>query len=140
MSSITHYGASSRDIVRLFRFMLLFQIDRFWLLHATNEQISARVGFPPEEDFPNAHYDPEVEVQELVWDIQEIDDDALLLVEYLIDHQLVDIDKITVSSDELRARMDWPAERLEKAIDSLLSVRVDMVDNGERTDFYFIHF
>lgn len=131
--------SSVRMISNLFRFMLIFEINRFWILDVTETSIKARVGWA---DDGALDYDEDEEVQDIEWAIQRYEnfEDALELAEYLIDNNLMRNDKITIDSHDLFDRILWEKERYDSAINILLSMRVDMLDNGRKTDYFFIHF
>lgn len=129
----------TRMITYLFRFMLMFEINRFWILGVTNKTISARVGWA---DDGSPDYEEDEETQDVEWDILHVEnmEDALEIAEYLIEEGLLEGDKITVCRGELLTRIGWQKDRFEAAIDALLTIRVDMVDDGRRTDYFFVHF
>lgn len=124
----------------LFQFMSLFDIDRFQVFETSAGTIKARVGWG--HDGRQVDYDPDEEVQDIEWDVQDSAylDDVLEIIRLLIDEDLVDMDKITISPENLRQRLGWAPERFEPALFTLLGIRVDMVDDGERTDRFFVHF
>ena len=130
-------GVSS--VTSLFRFMLLFQINRFEILKLNGSSIEALVGWA---DDGSPHYDREEEVQLMDWDVQYFDnmDDALLLAEYFIDNRFIQNDKISISRDLISDQIKWDQERLDLAIETLLELKVDMVDEGKKTDYFFLHF
>jgi hypothetical protein len=45
-----------------------------------------------------------------------------------------------VEPGELKHCIGWEECRFDHALETLLNLRVDMVDNGERTDYFFFHF
>lgn len=122
----------------LFRFMLIFEINRFWVFEVSEKTISGRVGWA-NDGTPD--YDEDEEIQDIEWDIQFFDNlqDALELSEYLIDKKLMHNDKVTIDSNELFIRVGWQKARYEAAIETLMSVKVDMLDEGRRTDQFFVH-
>ena len=127
----------SHFIGKLFSFMLLFGISHFEIAEVRGEVIRARVMWSEDEIIWG-----EVEPQEVEWDVPDDKylDDAIKIVEFLIDNKLMDGDKITVDPDNLCLLMDWKKSKFDAALNSLLSMRVEMVDDGVRTDFYFVHF
>jgi hypothetical protein len=122
----------------LFRYMLVFEIDKFILLGVTNKTIKARVGWP-DEGLPD--YDENEEAQDIEWDIQHFDniEDALFLVEVIRDNQAIKGDKIIMPLEEIRNKTGWGTSKFESALKTLLEMKVDMVDEGRRTDFFFVH-
>lgn len=131
--------APSRFIGYLFRFMLIFEINRFWILDVSEKTLKARVGWA---DDGSPDYEEEEEVQDIEWDIQDFDnlEDALKIAEYLLDNRLMLSDKVTISRDELCRRLGWRKNEYDAALNTLLSVKVDMLDDGKRTDCFFVHF
>jgi rubredoxin len=91
--------------------------------------------------------DPE-ERQDFRWHACEADvpSERVCRLAALVHQQsLLDIDKLTVSREELRQVFNQnesvplsPAE-CDQILDRLEKVRVRMVDDGEETDTYFIH-
>lgn len=131
--------SKSRAISYLFRFMLIFKINRFWIFSASERTVKARVGWA---DDGTPDYDEDEEVQDIEWDVQDFDnfEDALILSELLIDQKLMSNDRITIDVDELFNRIDWERNRYDAAVNTLLSVKVDMLDEGKKTDYFFVHF
>lgn len=131
--------STARIISNLFRFMLIFEINRFWILRVSETSIKARVGWA-DDGAPD--YDEDEEVQDVEWDIQHFDniEDALELSEYLIDNKLMRSDKVTIDREELFNRMSWDKDKYDAAINTLLSIKVDMLDEGRKTDYFFVHF
>ena len=123
----------------LFRFMYLFKIDRFKILKVTNKKINVQIGWP---DDGSLYYEEDEEVQEIEWDVQEFSniEDALLLAEFIYDNNLIDIDKIIISPEELLKKIQWNEKRFELALGTLLNIKVDMIDDGKKSDYFFIHF
>lgn len=131
--------STTRMISYVFRFMLIFEINRFWVFSASETSVKARVGWA-DDGVPD--YDEDEEVQDIEWDVQCFDnfEDALELSEYLIDNKLIRVDKITIDREELCNRISWGKDRYDAAINTLLRIKIDMLDNGRKTDYFFIHF
>jgi hypothetical protein len=94
----------------------------------------------------NIEWKDDNETQDFSW-IVELEESALnklkLLCEFLIDYNLTIGDKIIISESELQKRLiglGWDISESQKNIDNLLSVEIKMVDDGEETDSFFIHF
>ena len=119
--------------------MLLFKIDRFQLLECNQKYIRAVVGWP---DDGRPDYDPLEETQEIIWYLQSFDNEADLhkLIELLIDNGYMYSDKISVCEASLQSKCEWDDEKFSNALCSLLNFRVDMVDDGKKTDYFFVHF
>ncbi len=131
--------STTRIVSYLFRFMLIFEIDRFWIFSASEKNIKARIGWA-NDGTPD--YDEDEEVQDIEWSVQHLDgfEDALRISEFLIDEKLMLNDKVTIDSEELFNRLGWEKNRYDAAINTLLSIKVDMLDDGRITDYFFIHF
>lgn len=131
--------STTRIISYLFRFMLIFGISRFWIFSASEKKIKARIGWA-DDGAPD--YDEDEEVQDIEWGVQHLDffEDALQISEFLIDEKLMLNDKVTIESEELFNRLGWEKDRYDAAINTLLSIKVDMLDDGRKTDYFFIHF
>ncbi len=131
--------STARMISNLFRFMLIFEINKFWIFRVTESTINARVGWA-DDGAPD--YDEDEEVQDIEWDVQHYDniEDALELAEYLIDNKIMRSDKVTIDREELFNRISWEKDRYDAAINTLLSIKVDMLDEGRKTDYFFVHF
>jgi len=73
--------------------------------------------------------------------------EALVILKELCDlikkYKLNDSDKIIITERELRSKLtsfNWNNNKIEKGIDALISISIKMVDDGEETDSFFIHF
>jgi hypothetical protein len=84
--------------------------------------------------------------QAFSWDIPEIIDGfdhTIELMDYLSANNLINIDKISISKDSLTSKLKgigWTSLKINNSIDYLCSITVPMVDDGKRTDSFFIHF
>ena len=81
------------------------------------------------------------ERQDFVWHMNENKmpaDKVLNLLTYLTDNKLLDIDKIKVSVTDIEIP-NCDQEEKEKLFDELFRVKVNMIDNGQETDYYYIH-
>jgi hypothetical protein len=66
-----------------------------------------------------------------------------MLCDFLHEINLVNGDKITVSEDDLLTMLvkeKWNRFDAKEAVNSLCSLDVKMIDEGEETDSFFIHF
>ncbi len=131
--------SKTRAISYLFRFMLIFEINRFWIFSVSETTVKARIGWA-DDGAPD--YDENEEVQDIEWDVQDFNnfEDALEISEFLIDHKLMKNDKVTIDREALFNRIGWEKDRYDAAINTLLSVKVDMLDKDKKTDYFFIHF
>lgn len=65
------------------------------------------------------------------------------LIDFLLENKLTHGDKILIEEEALKQVMKkkgWDLKDVEKAINFLCSVRVDMIDDGDTSDFFLIHF
>ena len=131
-------GCDSKDVVALFRFMRLFEISLFSILAITDRQIKAAVAW--EDDCRNGL--PEYsDLQEIVLQrpLSDNIDMALNLGEYIYDNGWISIDKITISLTMLQRKINWTDNQFQEAIETLLSFKVSMVDNGKEGDSFYLH-
>ena len=125
------------------KMMLLFNVNRINITRLDSERIEAIVGWPNEGQ---PHYDEAEEVQEVAWDFR--DDipslDVSLALEVIALPSMLRGDRIEVPSEVLKAELirvyAWDDKRAQQAIDGLLSIRIDMIDDGRPTDAFFLHF
>jgi hypothetical protein len=88
-------------------------------------------------------YDPNdlEERQDFIWRMDEKetpDEDVIALLKHLKDNSLLKGDKLTVPIAEIAvANMDESTKG--NSFDKLFAVSVNMIDEGEETDRYFIH-
>ncbi len=131
--------SKTRAVSYVLRFMLIFEINRFWIFSASERTVKARVGWA---DDGTPDYDEDEEVQDIEWDVQDFDnfEDALEISELLIDQELMLNDRVTIDREELLNRIGWEKDRYDAAVNTLLSVKVDMLDDGKKTDYFFVHF
>ena len=129
---------NSEDIVNLFRFMRLFRINRFKIILRNEEIIRAQVGWPDDGSINN---DEVTEVQDIEWKIVRENSmgRALDLGEFILDNNLIAIDKVIIGQKELQDKIGWNADEFSSALDMLLSIKVYMLDGEEKTDSFFLH-
>ena len=91
--------------------------------------------------------DPE-EMQDFCWHKSENnlpDNTTFQIVTILNKHNLLDIDKLTISRKELHSlfnkdlKTSLSINAFEQALEELERIEVSMIDDGEETDSYFIH-
>lgn len=84
--------------------------------------------------------DPE-ERQDFVWYINEEDVpsyEAMNILKYLIDNDLINGDKLKCTISDINIP-EFDKEMKTKAMDELYRVSVNMIDDGQKTDYFFIH-
>ena len=96
--------------------------------------------------YGDIEWNDESEKQSFTWNIGlEVSIIAKLraLCDFLIKNNLINGDRIIVSEETLKAKLialGWDLSEAEKYINYLCTVEIKMVDNGEETDSFFIHF
>jgi len=86
------------------------------------------------------------ETQDFSWLIRAVSQpppDVERLCLFLVEHQLVSIDAITIPVSQLIALLvahGWQRDRATECLDYILSTEVKMVDDGAQTDSFFLHF
>ena len=86
------------------------------------------------------------EVQQFLWDIPENNNDienSISLINYLIKNNLIKGDMITISKETLISillKYGWELSKIENAINYVCSVRVAMINEGQVSDNFLIHF
>ncbi len=129
---------NSLHVVRFFRFMRLFGVTMFSVLHSDHNYIRALVACDDGCEFgiPNLE-----ESQEVQWacSMEPLLDDALTLGEYAYDAGWIYIDKMTIEPETLQTVLGWDVERVAAATQKLLRIRARMIDDGEATDVFFLH-
>jgi hypothetical protein len=86
------------------------------------------------------------EKQDFSWTLQF--DEAILykmklLCDFIKEDKLINCDKITISEAELKiqsSKLNWNLYEAEEQINNLCSVEVKMIDDGQESDSFFIHF
>ena len=66
-----------------------------------------------------------------------------LLCDFLLEKSLVDGDKIIVSENDLLEMLkkeEWDNVDAEETVNALCSLGIKMIDDGEETDSFFLHF
>jgi len=86
------------------------------------------------------------DTQAFRWHIEVNENEVIkmrLLCDFLFDKNLVDGDRIIISEPELIENLKsahWNIKNIKSAINALMSTEVKMLDDGEETDSFFIHF
>lgn len=83
--------------------------------------------------------------QEFKWVSSVINDidTVIVILEYLINNNLVQNDRITISKNKLTLSLEETNieyNQVCNSIESLLKVNIKMIDNGMETDSFFLHF
>ncbi|TAF34692.1 MAG: hypothetical protein EAZ57_02955 [Cytophagales bacterium] len=70
--------------------------------------------------------------------------DTVLLINFIIEHRLIDGDRITITEDELKKKIiienNWNENKFVNALEYLIKLDIRMVDNGEETASFYVHF
>jgi uncharacterized protein Smg (DUF494 family) len=100
----------------------------------TNNNITGKVIFNDKSDTQNFVWDkPILKHPEII--------NVILL--YLINNKLHINDKITILLDDLINKivnLSYNKNDVKNAIDEMLDIKIFMVDDGEKNDYFFIHF
>lgn len=103
------------------------------------------IEFTTEKVFGTAiydHSDPE-EIQPFCWNMQEENvppKEVLEIIHVIHENHWCDIDKITVSKNELFEQMGWNDRQLfDTNFDRLFKVTISMIDDGEESDSFLLH-
>ncbi len=118
-------------------FLELFGPLQLAITREAPEEIRARVRWLDDPDW-----------QEIRWPVPEDrvpSPETLEIARYVASHGLLDIDQITVSRNELYARMrsdiaiPWSQAEFDVFLEQLLSIEVPWVENGADVDAFFVH-
>jgi hypothetical protein len=88
----------------------------------------------------------EEEKQEFLWTIPKTEfnyEATIELINYLKQNRLMNGDMIGIARDLLIDRLrniGWDFYKIEDSIKTLCSTRISMIDNGEITDCFLVHF
>ena len=87
------------------------------------------------------------EPQDYIWYIPSNNQhlhDTIQLVNFIIKYKLIEGDKITLNEDELKNKLvnenNWNENKFVNALEYLIKLDIRMVDNGEETSSFYIHF
>ena len=87
------------------------------------------------------------EPQDYIWYIPSNNQhlyDTIELVNFIIKYKLIEGDRITLSEDELKNKLvnenNWNENKFVNALEYLIKLDIRMVDNGEETSSFYIHF
>ena len=83
------------------------------------------------------------ERQEFCWHMDEENvprKEVFEIINIINENGWCDVDKITISENELFDKLGWPNRTLfDRHFEKLFEVEIKMVDNGEETDSFFVH-
>jgi hypothetical protein len=123
------------------KMMMLFDVDRISIVHAANQCIEAEIGWP---DQGQAHYDAKEEQQRVVWTYGDLNPDVSFVLEHLKVGGQLRGDRIETARDALEGQLvdafGWDPTRASFAVTDTLELRIDMVDDGVKSDAFFLHF
>ena len=87
------------------------------------------------------------EPQDYIWYIPSNNQhlyDTIELINFIIKYKLIEGDRITLSEDELKNKLvnenNWNENKFVNALEYLIKLDIRMVDNGEETSSFYIHF
>lgn len=81
------------------------------------------------------------ETQDFIWKITEFDSPdkkTQILMDYIKTENLLDIDKLRKSINEISVP-NLNHKEMKKSFELLFDISVTMIDEGQEGDFYFIH-
>jgi hypothetical protein len=65
------------------------------------------------------------------------------LLGYLVSDKLISGDRIICTNQEITNNLinqGWDGRDVLRALDFILNINIEMIDNGQQTDSFFIHF
>jgi len=120
---------------------LLGATDIRWR-NSDENKIFGTVIYPEVEQFEKT--ESGFEEQKFCWNMSEENvpsENVAKIVNVLKAHNFIDIDKITATPEEIFLKMEnLDFSSFKTALDELLKVEVKMIDDGEETDSFFVHF
>ena len=110
-------------------------------------EVKVRITQFKEEQFSGMlKWENDDDTQDFKW-YNIFSNEALVILKELCDlikkYKLNDNDTIIITERELRSKLtsfNWDNNKIEKGIDALISISIKMVDDGEETDSFFMHF
>ena len=88
----------------------------------------------------------EEDTQEFKW-YNILNDETLIILkdicDFIKENSLNDNDRIIISENILRNKLKkkgWNNNKIEKGIEGLMSISIKMIDDGEETDTFLLHF
>jgi hypothetical protein len=84
------------------------------------------------------------DMQHFLWHIPNLSyiERAIIILDALIDRELIDGDKITITRalmEYLSKSKKWKEQDISNTITFLTDIKISMIDDGEETDFFFLH-
>ena len=87
------------------------------------------------------------EPQDYIWYIPSNNQhlyDTIELINFIMKYKLIEGDRITLSEDELKNKLvnenNWNENKFVNALEYVIKLDIRMVDNGEETSSFYIHF
>lgn len=114
-------------------FLKLYGVENIELTNQTKNTISG-IAIYDKDDIE--------ERQEFIWHRTEKDvppNELIILIEKIVTEKLHNRDKISERVKEIEF-VELDNTTKEKMLDELFKVDIKMVDNGEETDSYFVHY
>jgi hypothetical protein len=130
--------ATRSAIVESFRFMRLFNISFFSVLKAEEGIVRALVAWPDDckDGFPSIKTAQEIEWRSTK---SEDRDDALTAAEWAYDNGWIRSDKLHLDKARLQRALGWDSQRLSRAVEILLKLRAERIDDGTGGDAFLLH-
>lgn len=125
------------------KMLLLFDIDRIKFLSFKDNCIEAIIGWPNQGQL---YYDENEEQQLVRWkyEVNRINLGTSMVLEFLLVEKIVDLDLIKMSKSDLLSkicsRYNWNISYAENALADTLEINIERIDDGEKTDSFYLHF
>ncbi len=129
---------TSSQVVALFRFIRLFGVSMISTLRVCEKHVDALVAW--DDDCHDGIPDHD-DVQNVRWEFATSPylNDALTVGEFAYDMGWISSDKVELDKMELQNVLGWDEDRIKSAIETLFKLKVQMLDDGEETDTFFLH-
>jgi hypothetical protein len=88
------------------------------------------------------------EKENIKWNISEKElpsEDCYQIIEFIADNQLLSIDKIILTKDELLKKINlamidkWNTDKFTQAYTEMINIRIERLEQGKKIDEFFIH-
>ena len=126
---------TDKRITFLKTFLKFYGIEQVEIFKIENDKVCGYSIFPDE--------DIDFQKQEFVWEISENEfqlEESLELMKIIQENEFHNNDKIIVTENTLFKKTEWTDfNKFKQIYSELFQVEITMIDDGEKTDSYFIH-
>ena len=119
-------------------------LDTFFLLFKA--KILSIEEVKKDDIYGSLYWEGEEDTQDFRW-VNFFNEEALSelkkICEFILKHDLNDNDRILISEEKLKEKLiasGWSSETAARSIRYLMIISIKMIDEGEETDSFFIHF